>query len=110
MQKRLLHFLRNTLKAVLNEVSIIGKSELNFFFLHCSEARTVSVTVVFIFVLFEWRTPWSKVLTKSLFLTDNHNKNDMGYKTCAICGRKMYPGEGMYCLETITRSQLTKKT
>ncbi len=30
------------------------------------------------------------------FNNHNHNKNHMGYKTCAICGRKVDPGEGMY--------------
>ena len=27
---------------------------------------------------------------------DNYDNNDMGYKTCAICGRKVYSGEGMH--------------
>ena len=30
------------------------------------------------------------------FHNHNHNENHMGYKTCAICGRRVYRGEGMY--------------
>lgn len=30
------------------------------------------------------------------FLNNSHNKNNTSYKTCGICGRKVYPGEGQY--------------
>lgn len=31
-----------------------------------------------------------------MFYNHKHHKHHMGYKTCAICGRKVNEGEGTY--------------